>query len=98
MLPVVPHFASECLKLLKINNAEWPTYNEKIIEEKNTNFVIQINGKKRGIINASKEINEKDLFNLLKKDNNVHKYLINKKIQKSIFVPQRLINLIIKDE
>ena len=98
MLPVVPHFASECLKLLKINNAEWPTYNEKIIEEKNTNFVIQINGKKRGIINASKEINEKDLFNLLKKDNNIHKYLINKKIQKSIFVPQRLINLIIKDE
>ena len=47
---------------------------EKIIEETEVNFVIQINGKKRRIINTNKEIPEKDLFNLVKGDTKINKY------------------------
>ena len=98
MQPIIPHFASECLKILKIENSKWPEFDSKIIEENETNFVIQINGKKRGIINKSKNISENDLLNLVKNDNKINKYLDNKKIKKTIFVPKKLINIIIQDD
>ena len=98
MLPIVPHFASECLKLLEVENYKWPEFDEKIIEESETNFVIQLNGKKRGIIRSNKEISEKDLFNLILKDDKIKKFIENKKIFKTIFVPKRLINIIIKND
>jgi leucyl-tRNA synthetase len=95
--PIIPHFSSECLKLIKIENLMWPQFDEKIIEEKEVNFVVQINGKKRGIINSNKEILEKDLFDLVKNDTKINKYFENKKIIKTIFVKKKLINLIVKD-
>ncbi len=95
--PIIPHFSSECLKLIKIENFMWPKFDEKIIEETEVNFVIQINGKKRGIINTNKEILEKDLFNLVKDDTKINKYFENKKIIKTIFVQKKLINFIVKD-
>ena len=33
MLPIIPHFASECLKLLNINSLQWPSYDKKLTEE-----------------------------------------------------------------
>ena len=80
-----------------MENLIWPKFDEKIIEETEVNFVVQINGKKRGIINTNKEILEKDLFNLVKNDNKITKYLENKKIIKTIFVPKKLINFIVTD-
>ena len=68
-----------------------------MIIENNVNFVIQINGKKRGIINSSKEILEKELVELIKKDIKINKYIENKKINKIIFVPKKLINIIVQD-
>ncbi len=94
--PIIPHFSSECLKLIKIENFMWPKFDEKIIEETEVNFVIQINGKKRGIINTNKVL-EKDLFNLVKDDTKINKYFENKKIIKTIFVQKKLINFIVKD-
>jgi len=56
MLPIIPHFANECLKLLNINSLEWPKYNEQLLHEETVNYVIQINGKKRGIINSDRNL------------------------------------------
>ena len=95
--PIIPHFSSECLKLIKVENLMWPKFNEKIIEETEANFVVQINGKKRGIINTNKEIVEKDLFNLVKDDTKINKYFENKIVVKVIFIPKKLINFIVKD-
>ena len=95
--PIIPHFSSECLKLINVENLKWPKFDEKIIEETEVNFVVQINGKKRGIITSNKEILEKDLFNLVKNDTKINKYFENKKIVKTIFVPKKLINFIVKD-
>ena len=48
MLPIIPHFASECLEKnnFKINEL-WPNYNEEILKDDHVNIVVQINGKKR---------------------------------------------------
>ncbi len=94
--PVIPHFAHECLEMIKSeSNHKWPTYNQKFIEEENVTIVIQINGKKRGLLNLKKDADEKELLSLIKKDEKLNKYLESKKIKKQIFVKNKIMSLII---
>ena len=96
--PVIPHLANECLDDLGLNdNIKWPEYDEKILEKENVKFVIQINGKKRAILNTKKEILEKDLLEIVKEDKTVNKYLKDKNIKKVIFVKNRLMNILINE-
>ena len=95
MLPIVPHLANECLKILNVNNPEWPEYNEQLLIEEQINYVIQINGKKRALIPGKRNILENDLVDILIKEENLKKYLSGKQIKKKIFVPNKLINIII---
>ena len=60
-------------------------------------MVIQINGKKRSIINCKKGITEDTLIKLIKEDKKLDKFIKNKKIIRSIFIKNKLINLIIKE-
>ena len=82
---------------LKENNESivWPKFDEKLIKEDTSTIVIQINGKKRGLIKAKLDLTEKDLMKLIDKDNNLTKYLSNKKIKKYIYIKNKLLNLII---
>ena len=97
MSPVLPHFSNECLKLINqsTSSIQWPEINKKLIEEQVLNYVIQIGGKKRGIIQAEKNISEKDLMNLVQNNNELKKYFVDKTIKKKIFIPNRLLNIIV---
>jgi leucyl-tRNA synthetase len=96
MMPVIPHFVSESLELLKLNlKVEWPVVQKELLINEKIKYVIQINGKKRGLINANHSILEEDLIKLVKNDENINKYLDNKNIKKKIFVPNKLINIIV---
>jgi leucyl-tRNA synthetase len=95
IMPVIPHFSSECLKMIDIKKPVWPDHNEKIITEDKINFVIQINGKKRGLIKLNNDKSRDEVLEFVKKDLNLNKYLENKKIHKVIFIPKKLINIII---
>ncbi len=95
MLPIIPHFASECLKIFNFQEIYWPTYDEKLLKENIVPIVIQINGKKRSLINAEQDISEENLLILINRDQKLNKYLDEKKIKKKIFIKNKLINLII---
>jgi len=95
IMPVIPHFSSECLKMINMKEPVWPDYDEKIIIEDKINFVIQINGKKRGLLQLNKDKSKDEVLEFVKKDLSLSKYLENKKINKVIFVPKKLINIII---
>ena len=96
MMPVIPHFASESLKLLGVEKKyEWPIIEKKLLVNDTINYVIQINGRKRSLIKTNPNITEENLLKLVKKDENINKYLSNKNIKKKIFVPNKLINIII---
>ena len=95
MLPIVPHLANECLKILNVDNHEWPDYDEKLLIEEQINYVIQINGKKRALILSKRDISENNLVDIINKEENLKKYLSGKQIKKKIFVPNKLINIII---
>ena len=97
MMPLIPHLASECLEDIQDNNKKkWPKVEEQFLTSNNVNLVIQINGKKRSIINVLKGTEEDKLIKQVKNDLNIKKYLKNKNIIKSIFIKDKLINLIIK--
>mgnify|MGYP001450882203 FL=1 len=97
MSPIVPHFTSECLEDLgEKSERSWPKTNEKYLVKKNINIVLQINGKKRAIIIAKKNIDKETLINEIKSNAQYNKYLENKKIVRNIYVKERLINLILK--
>ena len=59
-------------------------------------IVIQINGKKRGIISVEKNLQEKDIIKQIKNEKLIDKYLNDGKLIKTIYVKNRLINYIVK--
>jgi leucyl-tRNA synthetase len=93
--PVIPHFSNECMEMLGIKEKIlWPKVNEKFLIKDKINYIIQLNGKTRKIIISKKDITESLLFNEIKKDNKLNEYLKNKNIQKKIFIPNKLMNII----
>ena len=95
--PVVPHLSSECISQLnKDEKIEWPQINEEYLKIKNIKIVIQINGKKRSLIETEKPLEEEALLNLVKNNGDVSKYLTNKDIFKVIYVKNKLLNLLVK--
>ena len=96
LMPIIPHFSCECLNLLNIKkNIKWPKYDESLLEEDFVNIVIQINGKKRGLLKTKKDVLEKEIIDNINKDNNIMKYLNRSDIKKKIYIPNKLINIII---
>jgi len=95
MSPLIPHFTNECLAAINQNEIKWPTVASEELEEENINFVIQINGKKKTVLKVKNNINEKDLLKEIEENKETKKLLKNQKIQKTIFVSNRLINIII---
>ena len=96
MLPFIPHFANECLKDIVTEKAKWPEISKEQLIEDNINFVVQINGKKRALLNVKRDIDEKTLLNEIQyKSLETEKFLKGKKIKKTIFVSNRLINIIL---
>ena len=97
MSPVIPHFANECMEMLNIKEDEvsWPKANEIYLKEDTIKFVVQINGKTRKIIDSQKDTSEEELLLKIQTDVKLNNYLKTGSIQKKIFIPNKLINIII---
>ena len=95
MTPVLPHFANECLSILEAKNVKWPAYDVSMLKEETINIVIQINGKKRGLVQTKPNVNEEKLFEIMKNDEKIMKYFDQKKIKKKIYIRDKLLNIII---
>ena len=95
--PVAPHFSSECIDELKMKiDPNWPTVDKNIIQKKISSIVIQINGKKRGIITCDINTDESKILEIIKSQKQYEIYIKDKTIKKTIYVKDRLINLIIE--
>ena len=95
MKPFIPHFTSECLSNIEQREVEWPTTIEGQLIDEDINFVVQINGKKRAILKVKRDTNEKKILEQIQTNKETEKLLQNQKIQKTIFVSNRLINIIL---
>ena len=98
IMPFAPHLSCECLSKLEGGNfydkIQWPKGNKSLLKDQEVTLVVQINGKKRGLFLAKKDLSEKDALMEAKKIENIKKNLKNKKIVKNIFVKNKIINFI----
>ena len=97
MLPITPHLASECLSEVGSNkNLDWPEVQHKYLKAKEYKIVVQINAKKRALFSTKIDMKEDDLIEEIKKLKEINKFIFDKKIIKSIYIKNKLINLIVK--
>ncbi|CAL4043109.1 Leucine--tRNA ligase [Buchnera aphidicola (Phyllaphis fagi)] len=100
LYPFTPHFSFILWKQLKhkknIDYSEWPKYNSKLIIDNYNNIIVQINGKKKDIIIVKHNSNQDTILKILQKLIKIQKILKTYQIKKIIYIPNKLINLIIK--
>ena len=97
----IPYIANECWeKITKENNLslqEWPKIEDTLIKKDHFDVVIQINGKKRAIINAINNENEENVFSKSLAIKNIKVILEEKTIIKKIFIKNKLLNIVTND-
>ena len=98
LMPLLPHFSSECLEEMgDLKEKKWPKVEQKYLKSDSIEIVIQFNGKKKMSINTQPNTKEQDIILLVKKSEYFNKHYKDKNITRSIFVKDRLLNLIIKE-
>ena len=96
LIPFVPHLAHECLEQLGVKNVNiWPEVDNKLNLDEKIKIAIQINGKTRDIIEIKKDLDEKRVVDECKKIKKICDQLNKGKIQKIIFVKNKIINYLI---
>jgi leucyl-tRNA synthetase len=93
--PFIPHFSNECLSTINEHEINWPRVSKEDLIEDEINFVVQINGKKRAILKVKRDMLEREILETIKLNQEMEKFINHQEIKKSIFVPNRLINIII---
>ena len=97
--PITPHICHELWDQINENKIEdnlWPSFDESFLETSELEFVIQVNGKLRGSILVDVKKEKDEIISAAKKNENVKKFLSNKKLIKVIFVEKKLINFVVK--
>jgi leucyl-tRNA synthetase len=98
--PFAPHLAEELWQQLGhqesiFTRANWPSYDPAKTMADTVEFIVQVNGKVRARMPMPRGISENDAKNSALADENVRRFLNGDQIRKVIFVPDRLINLVI---
>ena len=97
----IPYIANECWeKITKENNLSsqvWPKIEDTLIKKDHFDVVIQINGKKRAIINAINNESEENIFSKSLAIKNIKVILEEKTIIKKIFIKNKLLNIVTND-
>jgi len=95
LMPLTPHLANECFEKLN-KKFYWPQYDNKLLKEENCKIVIQVNGRKRGILEIPTNSKDQIIITKAKEVDNVLKHLENTEIIKNIYIKNKLINFITK--
>ncbi|MBL7142256.1 MAG: leucine--tRNA ligase [Candidatus Pacebacteria bacterium] len=99
LAPFAPHITEELWGQLgnkdSIHKQSWPKYDKKLIKDDMITLVVQVNGRVRDKIEVEADISEEKAKELAISSQNVKKWVQNKEIKKVIFVPRRLINIVI---
>ncbi|MCM8793596.1 MAG: leucine--tRNA ligase, partial [Candidatus Omnitrophica bacterium] len=97
--PFVPHIAEEMWRKLgheeSILKTPWPEYNPELIKEELITLVVQVNGKVRAKIEISSSLKTEEIKKLVLNDEKVKKWVQDKAVKNFIFVPERLVNIVI---
>jgi len=101
LAPFAPHLAEEVWKQMgatsSIAYATFPVADKGYLQEAELLYVIQVNGKLRARLQLAKEQSQEEVFAAAKANAHVAAFLENKEIAKIIFVPNKLLNVVVKN-
>lgn len=99
--PFAPHIAETLWQKLghtsSVHRAPWPTYDPKLTTEQTMKVAIQVNGKKRDTITVPRSWEESDIVQKAQNSQRISQSLIDHTIQRTIYVPNRLVNFVTKE-
>src|SRR3989344_5269710 len=100
LAPFAPHISEELWQTVlknkkSIHLESWPKYDEALLVEEPIELVIQVNGTKREVLKITKGLSEEEVKNIVFNNENIKKHLANKGVKKSIYVKDRLVNIVI---
>ena len=99
LYPITPHICFTILseiKSEKASNPEWPDKIEGVDVDQEVQIIVQINGKLRSRIYAKSDLNEEEVLKIALEDQKTKQYLAESDILKTIYIPNKLINFVIK--
>jgi leucyl-tRNA synthetase len=100
LAPTTPHLTEELWQLsgnkYSIHNRQWPVWDEKLVADEQFTLVVQINGKMRDRLSVPTSISEAEVREAVMARQKVHSYLDGKQVIRVIYIPGRLINLVVK--
>ena len=98
--PFVPHLSEEFWSLLghseTITYQSWPHFDDNLMQLDEVTITVQVNGKLRANINIAKDLDEKDVISEAMSLENVEKFTSQGNVVKTIYVPNRLLNFVVK--
>ena len=98
----IPYIANECWEKITekqdINFQKWPRVDDSLLYKENYDIVVQVNGKKRAIINASNNESEENIVSKSLAIKNIQVILDKKIIEKKIFIKNKLLNIVTNNE
>ena len=97
--PVAPHMTEELWEMMEfdgeLNQTSWPSYDEDKLTFDSFEMPVQINGKVRGKVLMANDASKDDALNAAKEDTNIKSYIEGKEIRKIIYVPGKILNIVI---
>ncbi|MBI2098172.1 MAG: leucine--tRNA ligase [Candidatus Wildermuthbacteria bacterium] len=99
LAPFAPYITEELWEQLgnkgSVHDQPWPKYDAKKIQQERMKLVLQVNGKVRDVIEVDAALGESEAKRLILQNEKVQKYLAGKEPKKIIFVPGRLVNIVV---
>ena len=98
--PIAPHLTDEWWerfggeKLLAENR--WPEFDEDLATPPRVTLVVQVNGKVRGRLDVERGTSEQEALTLARSDQHIVPWLAGKRLDRAVFVPDRLLNLVVR--
>lgn len=101
LAPFAPHIASELYSQLnsedcRLEQVAWPVYDEQYLVTDTVRVAVQVNGKLRGELEVTKQIAAEQVEEMALRLDNVRRFTKDKKIIKRIYVPGKILNLVVK--
>ena len=98
--PFMPHITEELNQTYNLGTliceTSWPTYDESKIVSDTVTIAISVNGKLRSTIEVEKDLDETTIKEKAMIDEKIKKYMEGKEIVKTIVVPNKIINIVVK--
>lgn len=99
--PFAPHLAEELWNMLghteSVYFAPWPTFDEFMLVDDEVTIAVQVNGKLRGTFTFLAGVAQEEVSTVVRENEDIAKWLAGKEIVREIFVPGKLLSIVVKD-